>query len=687
MQVQGEIQILQFLLAIKGKNQYILLAKGACNKLSQIKQTLYSDDDIRVLKGLTAVRVRPGMYIGSTGSRGLHHLVWEIIDNSKDEVLAGFADQIRVIIHKDNSVTVEDNGRGIPTGINRDEGIPTPTVVFTVLHAGGKFGGGDGYKKSGGLHGVGASVVNALSEWLEVEIHRDGKIFTQRFEYIEVPGKDAKVGHPVTDLVVTGTSRKTGTIVRFKPDGRIFSEAEFQYDTLKERLKDNAYLLKGVTIHLKDERSTPYREESFHFEEGIKAFIISLNEGKSTLHDIVYFDGEKDGIEIELAFQYNDSSSENLLSYVNTIPTIDEGTHVSGLRNAMTKALNDYARKNNYLKKNDKNLSGNDYREGFMAVLSIRIDDPQFESQTKDKLGSEEARSAVESFVGEKMGFFLEENPEVAKLFIERAIESRRIKEEIKKATEALKNPGKKKKKGKRSISDKFTPPSKRDPSRNELFIVEGDSAGGSAINGRDRNFQAVLSLRGKPINVEKKKIYEVIGPNGNEEINTIIEVIETGIGDEFDASKCSFDKIIIMTDADYDGAHIQILLLTLFYRYFPELVKRGKVFIAQPPLYKVYKQEKKGQQMFYCWSEEDRAGALKQLGKGAEIQRYKGLGEMNAEQLWDTTMNPDTRRLIQVDIEDAAEAERIVTVLMGDKVPPRREWIQQNVKFVVEEE
>jgi len=682
-----EIQILQFLLAIKGKNQYILLAKGACNKLSQIKQTVYSDDDIRVLKGLTAVRVRPGMYIGSTGSRGLHHLVWEIIDNSKDEVLAGFADAIRVTIHKDNSVTVEDNGRGIPTGINRDEGIPTPTVVFTVLHAGGKFGGGEGYKKSGGLHGVGASVVNALSEWLEVEIHRDGKVFKQRFEYIDSPGKEPSVGHPVTDLVITGTSRKTGTIVRFKPDGRVFSEAEFQYDTLKERLKDNAYLLKGVTIHLKDERSTPQREETFHFEEGIKAFIVSLNEGKTTLHDIVYFDGEKDGIEIELAFQYNDSSTENLLSYVNTIPTIDEGTHVSGLRNAMTKALNDYARKNNFLKKNDKNLSGNDYREGLMAVLSIRIDDPQFESQTKDKLGSEEARSAVEGFVGEKMGFFLEENPEVAKMIIERAIESRRIKEEIKKATEALKNPGKKKKKGKRSISDKFTPPSKRDPSRNELFIVEGDSAGGSAINGRDRNFQAVLSLRGKPINVEKKKIYEVIGPNGNEEINTIIEVIETGIGDDFDASKCSFDKIIIMTDADYDGAHIQILLLTLFYRYFPELVKRGKVFIAQPPLYKVYKQERKGQQMVYCWSEEDRAAALRKLGKGAEIQRYKGLGEMNAEQLWDTTMNPDTRRLIQVDIEDAAEAERIVTVLMGDKVPPRREWIQQNVKFIVEEE
>lgn len=638
------------------------------------KQTAstYNDDSIQVLEGLEAVRKRPGMYIGSTDHRGLHHLVYEIVDNAVDEALAGYGNEIRVTIHKDNSVTVSDRGRGMPTGIHKT-GKPTPEVIFTVLHAGGKFGQG-GYKTSGGLHGVGASVVNALSEWLEVNIYRDGNEYYQRFE---------DGGKPVTTLEKRGTTRKTGTTITFKPDPTIFSTTTFQFETLAERLREAAFLLKGLTIILTDERQN--LSESYQYPDGIESFVQYLNEEKDTLHPVVSFEGKQNEIEVDFAFQFNDGYAESVLSFVNNVRTKDGGTHESGAKTAVTRIFNEHARRNGLLKEKEKNLDGNDIREGFTAIISVRIPEEllQFEGQTKSKLGTSEARSAVDAVVSEQLSYFLEENPETASMLIKKAIKARDAREAARKAREEARN-GKKRKRKEALLSGKLTPAQSRNPKKNELYLVEGDSAGGSAKQGRDRRFQAVLPLRGKVINTEKAKLADIFK---NEEISTIIHTIGAGAGADFDLDDVQYDKIIIMTDADTDGAHIQVLLLTFFYRYMRPLVEAGKVYIALPPLYKVSKGKGKKEQIYYAWDEAELKKILSELKNGYTIQRYKGLGEMNADQLWETTMNPETRTLIRVTIEDLARAERRVTTLMGDKVEPRRKWIEKNVAFGLEEE
>lgn len=632
----------------------------------------YNDDAIQVLEGLEAVRKRPGMYIGSTDARGLHHLVYEIVDNSVDEALAGFGSHIIVRIHKDNSISVIDKGRGMPTGMHK-LGKPTPEVILTVLHAGGKFGQG-GYKTSGGLHGVGASVVNALSEWLVVTIKRDGFVYEQRF----VDG-----GKPATTLEKIGKTNQTGTTIHFKPDPSIFSVTTYNFETLCERLRESAFLLKGMKIDIIDDRNSV--QESFHYENGIEAFVEYLNEGKEVLHPVVSFEGSTNGIEVEFSFQFNDGYSENVLSFVNNVRTKDGGTHEAGAKTAMTRVFNDYARKVSLLKEKDKNLDGADIREGLSAIVSVRIPEDllQFEGQTKGKLGTSEARSAVDSVVSGHLAYVLEENPDISSLLIKKSIKAYQAREAARKAREEARS-GKKRKRADAVLSGKLTPAQSRNPQKNELYLVEGDSAGGSAKQGRDRRFQAVLPLRGKVINTEKAKLQDIFK---NEEINTIIHAIGGGVGTDFSVEDINYDKVIIMTDADTDGAHIQVLLLTFFYRYMKPLVEAGKVFIALPPLFKVSKGTGKKEVIEYAWNENELQGAIKKVGKGYMIQRYKGLGEMNADQLWETTMDPETRTLIRVKIDDAARAERRVTTLMGDKVEPRRKWIESNVAFGMEEE
>ncbi|HYK74966.1 MAG TPA: DNA topoisomerase IV subunit B [Pseudoneobacillus sp.] len=632
----------------------------------------YNDDAIQVLEGLEAVRKRPGMYIGSTDSRGLHHLVYEIVDNSVDEALGGYGNHITVKIHKDNSISVIDRGRGMPTGMHK-LGKPTTEVILTVLHAGGKFGQG-GYKTSGGLHGVGASVVNALSESLTVKIKRDGFVYEQRFE---------NGGKPVTTLEKVGKTNQTGTTIHFKPDPLIFSTTTYNYETLCERLRESAFLLKGLKIEIIDERHDV--QDVYHYENGVEAFVEYLNEEKDVLHPVVSFEGEQNGIEVEFAFQFNDGYSENVLSFVNNVRTKDGGTHEAGAKTALTRIINEYSRKVGLLKEKDKNLDGSDIREGLSAIISVRIPEEllQFEGQTKGKLGTSEARSSVDAVVSEHLSYFLEENPDIGSLLIKKAIKAYQAREAARKAREEARS-GKKRKRSDAVLSGKLTPAQSRNPQKNELYLVEGDSAGGSAKQGRDRRFQAILPLRGKVINTEKAKLSDIFK---NEEINTIIHAIGAGVGSDFSIDDINYDKIIIMTDADTDGAHIQVLLLTFFYRYMKPLIEAGKVYIALPPLYKVSRGTGKKEVIEYAWTDDDLQDAIKKVGRGYILQRYKGLGEMNADQLWDTTMDPETRTLIRVRIDDAARAERRVTTLMGDKVEPRRKWIESNVAFGLEED
>ena len=629
----------------------------------------YGADQIQILEGLEAVRKRPGMYIGSTSARGLHHLVYEIVDNAVDEALAGYCDTINVSINPDNSVTVVDNGRGIPVGLNHKAGIPAVEVVFTILHAGGKFGGG-GYKVSGGLHGVGASVVNALSVWLEVEIYNEGKIYKQRYER----------GKTMYSLKVVGECDpdKTGTKVTFLPDGEIFEETVFEYDVLKQRLREMAFLTKGLKIILQDLREEEIREHTFHYEGGIKEFVTYLNKSKTPLYDqIIYCEGEKDGVVVEMAMQHNDSYSDNTYGFVNNITTPEGGTHIEGFRKALTKTFNEYARKNKLLKDNEPNLSGDDIREGLTAIVSVKIGEPQFEGQTKQKLGNSEARGAVDNIVSTQLEIFLEQNPSVAKQTVEKSLMAQRAREAARKARDLTRR--KSALEG-MSLPGKLADCSDKNPENCEIYIVEGDSAGGSAKTARQRATQAILPLRGKILNVEKARLDKIYA---NAEIKAMITAFGTGIHEDFDISKLRYHKIIIMTDADVDGAHISTLLLTFLYRFMPDLIREGYVYLAQPPLYKLEKNKK----VWYAYSDEELNEILTEVGRDSNnmIQRYKGLGEMDADQLWETTMDPEHRVLLRVTMDDetSSELDLTFTTLMGDKVEPRREFIEENARFV----
>ena len=632
-----------------------------------MEKTEYGADQIQILEGLEAVRKRPGMYIGSTSARGLHHLVYEIVDNSVDEALAGYCKNIDVTINPDNSITVIDDGRGIPVGINHKSGLPAVEVVFTVLHAGGKFGGG-GYKVSGGLHGVGASVVNALSNWLEVRVYHDGKVYFQRYERGKTMNK--------LEVIDTCPIEKTGTEVRFLPDDTMFEETVYDYDVLKTRLRETAFLTKGLRIVLRDLRTDPVVEKAFHYEGGIKEFVSYLNKSKTALYpDIIYCEGERDGVLVEVAMQHNDSYQENTYGFVNNITTPEGGTHIVGFRNALTKTFNEYARANKLLKDSEPNLTGEDIREGMTAIVSIKIEEPQFEGQTKQKLGNSEARGAVDSVVSKQLEIFLEQNPAVAKATVEKSVLAQRAREAARKARDLTRR---------KSALDGMSLPGKladctdKDPKNCEIFLVEGDSAGGSAKSARSRATQAILPLRGKILNVEKARLDKIYA---NAEIKAMITAFGTGIHDDFDITKLRYDKIIIMTDADVDGAHIDTLMLTFLYRFMPELIKQGHVYLAQPPLFKIEKNKK----VWYAYDDDQMNQILNEIGRGDnKIQRYKGLGEMDAEQLWETTMDPERRVLRRVvfDEEYSSEIDLTFNTLMGDKVEPRRDFIEERAKY-----
>mgnify|MGYP000372356442 CR=1 FL=1 len=636
--------------------------------MSEEKEVVYGADQIQILEGLEAVRKRPGMYIGSTSERGLHHLVYEIVDNAIDEALAGYCDEVQVFINKDNSITVIDNGRGIPVGINHKAGKPAVEVVFTVLHAGGKFGGG-GYKVSGGLHGVGASVVNALSDWLEVEIYQDGKKYIQRYE-------KGKTMYPLKEI---GTTDQRGTKVTFLPDETIFTETtEYSFNILKQRLREMAFLTKGIKIILTDLREEEPYSETYHYEGGIKEYVQYLNKNKEPLYeDIIYCEGQKGDVVVEVAFQHNSAFNEGCYSFVNNITTPEGGTHLAGFKNALTKTFNDYARKNNLLKEKEDNLSGEDIREGLTSVISIKIGEPQFEGQTKQKLGNSEARGAVNSILSEQLKYFLEQNPQVAKIICEKAVLAQRARDAARKARDLTRR---KTALESTSLPGKLADCSDKDPKNCEIYIVEGDSAGGSAKTARNRATQAILPLRGKILNVEKSRLDKILV---NNEIKAMITAFGTGIGEDFDITKLRYNKIVIMTDADVDGAHIATLMLTFLYRFMPELIKQGHVYLAQPPLYKV----ERNKVVRYAYDDNELAQILAEIGRDSnnKIQRYKGLGEMDAEQLWDTTMDPEKRILLRVNMDNDSEAEMnvVFNTLMGDKVEPRRQFIEENAKYV----